>query len=396
MRRPLLHLSHTDIRYDSRILKEINSLERLVGCDIIAFGIEVHEGASASTSSRAAKISISRLYTKALKLLPRGVRYAFNMLELTLKFWIRGVILKPEVVHCHDTLSLPAGVLIKLLTNCKLIYDAHELESNKNGQSTLLSWASLFVEKTAWPLIDLLISVSDSILDWYTNNIGHKKSILVLNSPKIAENSTIADHQLSDREYFRVLYSIPGDKLIFVYLGILGTGRSVETLLEVFTSSCIDAHIVFIGYGEYADKISRYSQTFHNIHFHNPVPHEQVVPLVSSADIGLCLIENVSLSDYYCLPNKLFEYCFAGLHVLASDFPEIRRVVNEYGLGMCCNLDPTSVLQAVKLLIRKPPSPIKSNISLLSWEAQADRLVRAYLQLLSKPLVADDTMSADI
>ena len=39
--------------------------------------------------------------------------------------------MKPHVIHCHDTLVLPIGFFYKILNKTKLIYDAHELESEK-------------------------------------------------------------------------------------------------------------------------------------------------------------------------------------------------------------------------------------------------------------------------
>ena len=56
-----------------------------------------------------------------------------------------------------------------------IIYDAHELESNKNGQSYLLSKITLLIEKLSWPSISLLISVSESIIYWYEYHLGRKK-----------------------------------------------------------------------------------------------------------------------------------------------------------------------------------------------------------------------------
>ena len=76
-----------------------------------------------------------------------------------------------------------------------------------------------------------------------------------------------------------------------------------------------------------------------NIFFHPPVEHNKVVRIVRSADYGLCFIEEVSLSDFYCLPNKLFEYAFAGVYALASDFPEISNVVKRFRLGTTVSLD---------------------------------------------------------
>jgi glycosyltransferase involved in cell wall biosynthesis len=379
----ILHLSHTDIRYDSRILKELDSLERLDTYDLVGIGVSKIEGAPNQESDIKAKIITVDLVTKRLKFLPRALRYSINMIELTTRFLIMGIRLKPSVVHCHDTLVLPVGVLIKLFTNCKLVYDAHELESNKNAQTKVMSFGTLFIEKHCWGYIDLLITVSESILDWYQVNLGKKKGILVLNAPKIETFF----HEEGGRygnstKYFNSLYGFPEDKLVFVYLGIFGKGRGIEMIMDVFGTRNIDAHVVFVGYGELVNLIESYSKIFSNIHCHSPVPHEQVVKLISSADVGLCLVENVSLSDYYCLPNKLFEYCFAGLHVLGSDFPEIRKLIERYSLGACCSLDHESIFSAISKIIEIKPERRTGLISELSWDAQADRLRHAYREMI--------------
>lgn len=378
----LLHLSHTDIRCDSRILKELRALEDLDSFDRVALGVELDEGASVNDQPLKARIVTIRLLTKVFRWLPRPLRYALNMIELTSSFVLSGMKIKPAVVHCHDTVVLPAGVLIKLFTRCKLVYDAHELESNKNGQSLILSRATLLIERVCWRWVDLLVSVSDSIIEWYTDHLGPKKSILVLNSPEINRDfESKTDAQVPGR-YFHLLYKIPEDKLIFVYLGILGSGRGIEIALEAFASSSVDAHLVLVGYGDLSELINSYSVRYSNIHLHQPVPHDQVVGLVSDADVGLCLIENVSLSDYYCLPNKLFEYGFAGLHVLASNFPEIQKVVEKYAIGTCCTLEPMKVRDAIQFLTDHRPVRRSVDLSDLSWGAQAVRLVHAYCDLL--------------
>ena len=142
------------------------------------------------------------------------------------------------------------------------------------------------------------------------------------------------------------------------------------------------AHVVFVGYGEMKAQLVEAAVRERNIHVHDPVPHELLVSLVRHADIGLCLIEAVSLSDYYCLPNKLFEYSFAGLPILASNFPEMARVVEEFHLGRCSDLDGDSIRVAIKSIERSPPAATDRDLTPLSWEAQERKLVRAYLDLL--------------
>ena len=86
-----------------------------------------------------------------------------------------------------------------------------------------------------------------------------------------------------------------------------------------------------------------------------PVPTGEVVRWAAGADVGLALIQNVSLSYFLSLPNKLFEYVAAGLPVVASDFPDLRRVVEERGLGTVCRPDdPAAIARAIAWVARRP------------------------------------------
>lgn len=382
MQNKILHLSHTDIRYDSRILKEMGALESSGGFDVIGVGVELEEGASSSKQSLKARIITIRLFSKLLSFLPRAIRYGLNMVELTVRLAFYGLRFKPSVVHCHDTFALPAGVLVKMVLGCRLVYDAHELESNKNGQSPALSKATLMIEKCAWRRIDLLISVSDSINAWYVEHLGPKPHLLVLNSPEVAKGRGEPSLGSEEGRYFHSLYGIPREKRIFIYIGILGEGRGIDLCLQAFASQSIDAHVVFMGYGPLAARIGSFAAKYSNIHLHKPVPHEQVVAIVRNADVGLCFVENVSLSDYYSLPNKLFEYAFSGLPVLASDFPEISKIVRQYSLGFCSATDLGSMQKIIVDIVAGPTPVISSNLAELSWERQASRLNDAYGDLL--------------
>ena len=326
-----------------------------------------------------------RMSTRALSVLPRAIRYFLEMVEFTIKVVIAGRRVRPGIVHSHDTFALPAGWILKKMLGCQLVYDAHELESNKNAQNVILSNATLLIEKFCWPRVDLLVSVSDLIIEWYMQHLGFKPSVLVLNSPAIAHDIDAGFDSHDHGTYFHEKYAIPAGHLVFVYLGILGSGRGIETCLEAFALGPKNAHGVFIGFGPLQRIIEGYAERHPNIHFHHAVSHEQVVSLVRHADYGLCLVENASLSDFYCLPNKLFEYCFARLPVLASRFPEISRLVEKYSLGVCCDPDVASVRAALSDLIGRRPARPNSDITELSWEAQAQRLRSAYRDQLLAP-----------
>lgn len=379
----ILHISNTDIDADSRIRKELIALGKLPGVQVSVLGVP-HSGEAGDAKVDGINYRKLRMASRVLRIFPRAVRYFIEMIEFTAKAVKAGRLMRPSIVHCHDTFALPAGWLLKKMLKCQLVYDAHELESNKNGQNMILSRATLLIEKFCWKQVDLLITVSDSITAWYAHNLGPKPNVLILNSPVIADALDLSYGDSRQANYFQGKYGIPADHLIFVYLGVFGPGRGIEICLDAFANGPTGAHVVFIGHGNLEKKITDYSERYQNIHYHPAVPHDQVVPLVRNADYGLCLVENVSLSDYYCLPNKLFEYCFARVPVLASNFPEIRPLVERYSLGVCCHPDPESVRIALGRLIGQRPVRPASDISLLSWETQAERLRSAYItQLLS-------------
>ena len=320
----ILHISPTDIRYDSRILKELKSLEQLEDCNLLAYGINDNEGHQYEIDP----ISYIRsfdFFTKKLYSLPRFLQRTLFFLEAIIRLSIPAIRYRPHIIHCHDTLFLPIALLIKFFCNSILIYDAHELESNKAGQGKILSKSTLLIEKLIWKRIDLLISVSPSIINWYQNNLGIKENLLILNSPQINSVNEV----YVPINYLRERYNIPEYCKIFIYIGIIADGRGIDLCLNVFQSSEINSHIVFLGYGKDIKKVQEASSNFDNIHFHPSVKFDQVLGIAKSADIGLVMIEEVSLSDYYCLPNKLFDFAFSNLYILASDFPDMKKIINE-------------------------------------------------------------------
>ncbi|NKQ41717.1 MAG: glycosyltransferase family 4 protein [Sulfurovum sp.] len=376
----ILHLTQTDIKSDSRILKEMNSIATLNSTyEVSGIGVILNRGEKHTNNKDNLDIYSIILKSREWRFLPRVIRHTCSLVELTFKMFYKAKKLQPKVIHCHDTLVLPLGVMVKAFTGAKLIYDAHELESDRNGLTKILGKLTLFAEKALWRYVDALIVVSPSIEKWYMENIGDKYSEIVLNSPVLEK-----EESSKESSYLREYFSIPKESKIFLYVGGLVHGRGIELLTDAFRVSDIKSSLVFLGYGTLSDELKEIASSSSNIYVHDAVPHEEVVPVAKSADIGLCLIQNVSLSDYYCLPNKLFEYCFAEIPVLASDFPDISATVKKYNLGKCTELNSASIYEAIKEFENME---VLENIDInklyeLSWEAQEDKLIKLYEQII--------------
>jgi glycosyltransferase involved in cell wall biosynthesis len=117
------------------------------------------------------------------------------------------------------------------------------------------------------------------------------------------------------------------------------------------------------------------------------VAPEDVVGVAANASVGLCTIRNVGLSYYLSLPNKVFEYIHAGLPVVVSDFPELRRLVETYGLGVTCDPeDPRSIAKAIETVSENPVSErmregARHAAQTLTWTRESMKLVDLYAGL---------------
>jgi len=380
----VLHISHTDIRTDSRILKELKALSEAGIYSVSAVGVDSRKlEREAEISSEIFIDSVPLFFTKS-KWRPSLLRHGLALIEFVIKVFFRSRKYKPDVIHCHDTLAFLVGSLLSFFVRAKLVYDAHELESRKNAQSKLASKIVLLTEKIFWKRVDLLISVSPSILRWYDSNLGEKPTALVLNAPQLLNDNYTSNNEKKNYRYFHEKFGMPDDSIVFIYLGLLVAGRGVQLLLDSFANIEGRAHVVFMGYGELDEKIVESSKKNSNIHYHPAVPHTEVVKLTKSADVGLCLVEKASLSDYYCLPNKLFEYAFSGIPVLASKFPDLEEYIEKYKLGECSPLDVTSIKKRIEGLVGSPLPTVNSDLAELSWQAQQSRLVSMYQNMLEK------------
>jgi glycosyltransferase involved in cell wall biosynthesis len=103
------------------------------------------------------------------------------------------------------------------------------------------------------------------------------------------------------------------------------------------------------------------------------------------ADLGLVPYENTCLNQYYCTPNKLFDFISVGIPIVASDLPELRKVVDTYQIGrLLSSLEPAVIAKAVNELIDHPETyeTCKRNMeqaqAAFNWKNEAEKLIRFY------------------
>src|SRR5690606_29052144 len=86
-----------------------------------------------------------------------------------------------KVVNVHSLGLLPLGYVLKKLYKAKLVYDAHELETETNGSKGFRQKLSKWLEKKLIHKADMTLVVSESIADWYANEYNIARPPVVLN-----------------------------------------------------------------------------------------------------------------------------------------------------------------------------------------------------------------------
>lgn len=367
------HIYPTPFTNESRILKETNSLLKLkLVSDIVI--ISTWKAPLPKTEEIDKYRKIIRVKGISNYLPDHKIFKLIKYIEFSLSVIFKLLFKKVDIVNCHSLMVLPIGVLIKFFKGSKLIYDAHELETERIGLHGLAQKVSKFFERKLIKFIDRIIVVSPSIAEWYKQAYNLDTIYTIKNVPNKREEIT--------SDILRKKFNLVEEDVLFIYQGLFGTGRGIDIYLNVFAKSSPNHHIVLMGYGDLEDKIKSLALKHKNIHFHPAVKPSEIIDYTCSADIGLCLFENHCLSHYYALPNKLFEYIMAGVPPIISDFPDMNDIISRHDCGWSVNVSQESLFETVNSITKEVIKHKKSELSNCrleyNWENEEKHLIEVY------------------
>ena len=372
----IISVTISNILTDARIIKTVTAFSKsLKVTDYYGIGVEDYK--EKHYYDKTLKLPLSNIILLSQKIrFSKKIKRPLLFLESNIRFFVLLIKYNPDLVHVNDYHLLLSAVLYKFFKRNIIIYDAHELESRTIGISNMMSKTIHLIEKVSWRYVNYLITVSQLVAEWYWINLGFKRTEVIRNSPIISEENDFFYATLRER------FAIKENELIFIYVGILNEGRGIDIILEVFTDKGIKSHLVFLGYGPFENKIKSIAELYKNIHLHEPVPYIYVTEIAKTADYGLVLIENASLSAYFTAPNKLFEYAFSGIPVVASNFPEMAKIIKDYSLGFLIEPDSSNLINLVKELELSDKYRIDRNsLNELSWLSQEAKLLKIIEEL---------------
>lgn len=372
-----LHISLTEFRNESRVIKETASLQR---SDLFnqVYVAALHTDDLRLNEQLVSGVNARRFALNSRKLGANPLAHAAKYLEYGLRLFSAYRRQAIGVVNVHCLALLPMGWILAKVWAAKLVYDAHELETETTGLQGRAQLLLKKLEKWMIERCDLIIVVSESIADWYRDEYTIARPTVVLNAPKLF---SVAHH---DR--FRTHFDIPAESTILLYQGLLAPSRGVELLLEAFEQRSDQSYVlVFMGYGPLEHEVREAARRCSIVYYHPAVPPDELLTYTSSADVGASLIEAVCLSNYFCMPNKIFEYMMAGLPVLVSNTKDMAALVRAEQTGIVVEaMSADAVNAALDELSATEFDTLSENAKETAmkhaWEVQERNMLAAYQQ----------------
>lgn len=305
--------------------------------------------------------SSRRFYFKGVKVIAVPEQRGFKKLNTLREISCAALREKADIYHCIDPWCLAIGFQIKAFCPwVKIIYESSEWFPqqyiDRNDLPRLL-------RAVGWLIVNYLeyrgVRKAAAIIE--TNRLRslrfQRRKAPVHVIPNYAPLIPLSCHQLADSD---------SKKRSFIYTGLICRPRGFDRLLIALTEvkkRFPEVQLLVRGEFDPRDDIEQWVNNYirsnnlqDNIRFLPRVDsYEQILEILGSALCGLILLQPQRGNDWTNQPSKLFEFMVAGLAVIASNFPEIRRIVNAANCGWL--VDPVNPQEIARVMVQVLSDP---------------------------------------
>lgn len=213
-----------------------------------------------------------------------------------------------ELIVCHDVILLPW--VLEHLTSAKLIVDFREFyprqfESNWLWRLTLGRLLNYICANYCHDDIDYW-TVSPGLKRAYENEYGVKAEV-------------VPSHPLAPRRNSKK--SNTADVVRLVHIGVSNKNRKLENMFDAIgllpEHYRLDLFLLNTD-SRYFKNLMVRSASDPNIRVLPPLDHGEIIEQLSKYDIGLFCAPNSTFNLNHAWPNKVFQYLWAGLSVVAT------------------------------------------------------------------------------
>jgi glycosyltransferase involved in cell wall biosynthesis len=369
---------------DPRVLKEAVHLQK-AGFQVVIFCWDRQKELSPE-ETLASGVHVIRIQN-----FPSSYGIGTRQLSKLFRFWyslqphLRD--LKPDVIHCHDFDTLPAGLLFGKRHHLPVIFDAHEYYADlvkprlKGIFGKMLYRVIKRAEHIGAASSSAVVTVDDTLARVYRHDnpnviiLGHYPEQIFASQP----------NPVFTRPTLSMIYAgrLSVDRGLLIYID----------LLRILVGKGIPARLILAGvYTPVSDKqrFIDYAKGFEKYIIDlGWISYAQMPHTYLDADVGLAIL--LPEPRYVAaIPVKLFEYMACGLPVIASNFPATAAIIKDADCGVL--VDPTGGMMDMANTLaswwqdRSEPARLGENgrqaiLTKYNWEKQINRLVELYQSL---------------
>ena len=299
-----------ELHYDQRMIRICHSLFD-TGFDVELVGVRFSSSVPLRTRS---------FHQKRIKLFfKKGFGF---YAEYNIRLFLYLLFKKFDTVCCVDLDTMLPAYFISVLRKKQRVYDAHEYFSQMKEilQRTRIYKVWHYIERRFVPKFPNGYTVSESIAQEFQKLYGVQYEV-IRNMPMLedleipAKEEKILLYQGAVNEARGFEYLIPAMKVVPAPLHIYGDGNFLDQALKLVEVNGVADKVFFKG------KLAP------------PVLEE----ITSHAYIGINLVENTGLNQYYSLANKFFDYIHHALPQVTMDFPEYRKINEHFEVAILIN-----------------------------------------------------------
>jgi len=371
MNKKICHLTSVHPARDARIFHK--EAKTLAGAGYDTSLIAVHDSGEILD-----KIKILPLPTHSNRI-DRMTKTVFMSLKLTLRE-------KADIYHFHDPELIPVGILLKLYTGKKVIYDVHEDYAKQSLSKHYLpkitrkgiALSIKILEYLSSLFFDAVVTATNDILKNYSY---HRRAVCVRNFPVTSAFSPVKN---KNSDVFKI-----------IYVGGLSRERGITEIVSAldYVNQSVDIELKL--YGKFSPESYEAEvkslKGFQKTTYSGWMDYDNVPELLAKADVGIVCLHPIS-NYLTALPVKLFEYMAAGLPVIASNFPVLKEIVEENNCGICVDpLNPAQIAKAVAYMVTHENERIRMGengrravMEKYNWENESKKLLGLYEDLIGK------------
>lgn len=354
--RKVLMIVLNGVEHDNRVLKTARHVQS-TGADVTIFGISLDREMTRPTLRRIDGVR-ARLFPH-----PRharvnsghqSVNYLANQHQLLSSFLSYAETMEPDVLYTHDynTLSIGFEIARTLRRRDVGLYWVHDLHEYVEGLSNIDDGVRRQAADEQARLIhapDHLVTVSPPLAEALKRDHG------LAQRPSVVLNANGAGCMDIAAGTVRATLGLAPDVPLAVYTGGVAPARGVHTLVAAL-AELPDLHVALItnNTGAYVETLRERAQadgTAERLHWLPYVAPDAVPSFIRDASVGvhpMVHFENAEVA----LPNKLFDYCLAGVPVVVSDCRSMAAFVRRWEIGAVFAAEDVSGLaQAIRAVL---------------------------------------------